>query len=111
MSTLIRWQDFQKIEMRVGTVLEAALFKEAHKPALKLLIDFGDYGCKKSSAQITDYYKPQDLLGRQVVAVVNFPAKQIGPLMSECLVLGAETEAGIILLAPEQQAPNGSRIG
>ena len=97
--------------MRVGTVVSAAVFEQARKPAYKLEIDFGDFGMRKTSAQITRRYNPEDLLGRQVVAVVNFPPKQIGPFMSECLVLGATYGGGdVVLLAPDFRVPNGWRI-
>jgi tRNA-binding protein len=91
---------------------DSRIFPEARKPAYKLTIDFGaDIGVKKSSAQITVHYKPQDLIGKQVLAVVNFPPKQIGPLMSECLTTGFEDEAGhIVLLSPDMKVPNGARL-
>ncbi len=99
--------------MRVGTVLEASVFKEARKPAYILKVDFGEeIGIRKSSAQITDHYQPADLVGRQVIGVVNFPPKQIGPIRSECLVMGVyDQDNAVILLQPDQQAPNGSKIG
>ncbi len=98
--------------MRVGTIVSAEVFSEARKPAYKLTIDFGsEIGLKRSSAQITRYYQPADLLQKQVIAVINFPAKQIGPLMSECLVLGAAgMEGDVVLLQPERPIPNGLRI-
>jgi tRNA-binding protein len=107
----IEWEDFSKVEMRVGTIIEAEHFKEARKPALKVKVDFGDIGIKKSSAQITDLYEPSDLLGRQVVAVVNFRPKQIGNFMSECLILGVMGKEGVILLQPDRAVPNGLKIG
>ena len=98
--------------MRVGIVLEAEPFPEARKPAIKLRIDFGELGVKRSSAQITDRYTPKDLVGRRVVAVVNFPPKQIGPLVSEVLVLGAYGERGeVILLRPDFEVAPGTKIG
>jgi len=108
----ITWTDFEKIEMRVGTILRAEDFPEARKPAYKLTIDFGnEVGMRKSSAQITTLYTKDNLIGRQVIAVVNFPPKQIGNFMSECLVLGTVGEAGeITLLQPERSATNGLRI-
>ncbi|ADM10636.1 putative chaperone [Parvularcula bermudensis HTCC2503] len=108
----IDFGSFLTVDMRVGTVIKAEPFPEARKPAIKLLIDFGDgVGEKKSSAQITAHYQPKDLVGRQVVAVVNFPPRQIGPFISEVLVLGAaDSTAGIVLLAPDQPVPNGARI-
>ena len=108
----ITWGDFEKVDMRVGIVLEALPFPEARRPAIKLRIDFGELGVKRSSAQITDHYAPDELVGRRVVAVVNFPPKQIGPFVSEVLVLGAYNELGhVILLRPDQDVAPGSRIG
>ncbi|MEX6505743.1 tRNA-binding protein [Jiella sp. M17.18] len=108
----IGFDDFMKVDIRVGTIVEAAPFPEARKPAIRLLIDFGEaIGRKKSSAQITKHYKPEDLVGRQVIAVVNFPPRQIGPMMSEVLTLGIPDEAGeVVLLGPGQGVPNGGRM-
>jgi tRNA-binding protein len=108
----ITYSDFEKVEMRVGTILSAEVFAEARKPAYKLHIDFGNnIGTRRSSAQITTHYTADQLVGKQVVAVVNFPAKQIGPMMSECLVLGAvQADGSVILLQPERGAINGLRI-
>ncbi|MBP6811668.1 MAG: tRNA-binding protein [Saprospiraceae bacterium] len=108
---MISWQDFEKVEMRVGTVLEAKDFPGARNPAYQLLIDFGEHGIKKSSAQITDLYQKEALVGRQVIAVVNFPPKQIATFFSECLVLGLVGEnKEITLLQPERPVPNGLRV-
>jgi len=109
---LIEWQDFQKVEIRVGTILEVEDFPEARNPAFKLRVDFGpEIGVKKSSAQITDLYCKQDLIGKQVMAVVNFPAKQIGPMMSECLVTGFHNaEGAVVLVSPDQPVPNGMKL-
>ena len=108
---LITWNDFDKIVMRVGTIIHAEPFTGARKPAIKLTIDFGAYGIKKSSAQITHLYHPEDLTGKQVIAVVNFPPKQIATYMSECLVLGTTTSDGVVtLLQPERPTENGLRI-
>ena len=108
----ISWQDFEKVDMRVGVVTDAKEFPEARRPAIRLWIDFGPLGTKRSSAQITAHYQPADLIGRRVVAVVNFPPKQIGPFLSEVLVLGAYNEAGeVILLNPDQPVAPGSKIG
>lgn len=108
----ITWEDFEKVEMRVGTILKAEPFPEARKPAYKLWIDFGPLGEKKTSAQITALYKLEDLSGRQIIAVVNFPAKQIGPFMSECLVLGVYGQNDEVhLLKPDPSAKNGDRVG
>lgn len=108
----IEWGDFEKVEIRVGTIVEAEEFPEARKPAYKLRIDFGEeIGLRKSSAQITDLYTRQELVGRQVVAVVNFPPKQIGPMRSECLVTGFAREDGaIVLVGPDSAVPNGAKL-
>lgn len=112
-SNEITWNDFEKIEMRVGTILSVNDFPEANKPAFQLTIDFGaEIGIRKSSAQITKLYEKEDLLNRQIVAVVNFPKKQIGKFMSECLVLGAiGNEGEVILLSLDFKVENGLRIG
>lgn len=112
MSDEIAFEDFMKIDIRVGTVVKAEPFPEARKPALKLWVDFGDkIGVKKSSAQITQHYTTEGLIGRQLMAVVNFPPRQIGPMRSEVLVLGvADLEGEIILLSPNQDVPNGGRM-
>ena len=108
----ISWQDFEKVKLCVGTVIEVVEFPEARKPAWILHIDFGkEVGVRKSSAQITDLYAAENLKGKQVVAVVNFPPKQIGPLMSECLTTGFQQEDGAIVLAtPDLPVPNGSML-
>jgi len=108
---LINWNDFSKIEMRVGTIISAEIFKEAKKPAYKITIDFGDFGIKKTSAQITKRYFPDDIIGKQVIAVVNFPPKQIANIQSECLILGAVNEDEVILLTTDKSVNNGLRIG
>ena len=108
----ITWQDFEKVEMRVGTIVEVSDFPEARNPAFQLKIDFGPkIGIKKTSAQITELYKKEDLIGRQVIAVVNFPKKQIANFMSECLVLGAVDGKNITLLQPGSKVENGLRVG
>ncbi len=109
---MLTWNDFEKVEMRVGTIIEVNNFAKARKPAFQLKIDFGEFGIKKSSAQITDLYSKEDLLGKQIIAVVNFPPKQIANFMSECLVLGVVgEEKGIVLLNPSEKAKNGLRVG
>ncbi|WP_395044014.1 tRNA-binding protein [Flavobacterium sp.] len=108
----IMWNDFEKIEMRVGTILEANDFPEAIKPAYQLSIDFGnEIGIKKSSAQITKQYSKEDLIGKQIIAVINFPKKQIGKFFSECLVLGSVNNENIVLLTSDLKVENGLRIG
>jgi len=108
----ISWRDFEKVDLRVGTIVEAKDFPAARKPAYQLLVDFGDtIGLRKSSAQITALYKQEDLIGRQVIAVINFPKKQIGKFMSECLVTGVADEDGNIVLATvERKVPNGTKL-
>ncbi|AXX98836.1 tRNA-binding protein [Profundibacter amoris] len=112
MSNDLDFDDFLKVDIRVGTVLRAEPYPEARKPAIKLWVDFGgEIGERKTSAQITDHYTPQTLIGRQVVAVVNFPPRQIGKFMSEVLVLGVpDADGAIVLLAPDQVVPNGGRM-
>ena len=109
----INWADFEKVEMRVGTIMEANDFPKANKPAYQLIIDFGPvFGIRKSSAQITKRYTKDDLIGKQIVAVVNFPIKQIGNFMSECLVLGSVGDNNdIVLLSSDIKVENGLRIG
>jgi tRNA-binding protein len=108
----ISFEQFIAVDIRVGTIIKAEPFPEARKPALKLLIDFGPViGVKKSSAQLTKYYAPETLVGRQVAAVVNFPPRQIGPLMSEALTLGfPDAEGAVVLIGPERQVPDGGRM-
>jgi tRNA-binding protein len=107
----LTWAEFEKVDMRVGVVVGAEPFPEARRPALKLRIDFGPLGVKRSSAQITDHYRPEELVGRRVVAVVNFPPKQIGPFVSEVLVLGAYNDTGeVILLRPDFEVSPGAKV-
>jgi tRNA-binding protein len=109
----LTWQDFEKVEMRVGTIIEANNFPEARKPAYQITVDFGsEIGIKRSSAQITKRYQKEDLIGKQIIAVVNFPKKQIGKFMSECLVLGSVgLENDIVLLSSDLKVENGLRVG
>lgn len=108
----ISWKDFEKVEMRIGTILSAEIFEEARNPAYKLVVDFGEFGQRKSSAQITKRYQPEQLIGQQVVGVINFPPKQIANMMSECLILGAlGSDKDVILIQPESEIANGLRIG
>lgn len=107
----ITFDDFMKVDIRVGRVVRAEPFPEARKPAIKMWIDFGpDIGERKTSAQITAHYTPESLIGRQVMGVVNFPPRQIGPFMSEVLVLGAYDDAGVVLIAPDKDIPLGERM-
>ena len=111
-TALASFDDFLKIDIRAGTILEASPFPEARKPALKLVIDFGpEIGTRKSSAQITERYDPEKLIGSKVMAVVNFPPRQIGPFMSEVLTLGVMNDSGeVVLVRPDADAPDGSRL-
>lgn len=108
----ITWNDFERVELRTGTVMDAQEFPEARRPAYKLFIDFGpELGVKKSSAQITTLYTREELIGKQVIAVLNFPPKQIGPIMSECLVTGFYDENGAVILAvPDRPVKDGSKL-
>jgi len=110
--TTIEWQGFAKVQLRVGMIIEAEIFKEARTPAYLLRVDFGEeLGIKKSSAQIADLYLPKELIGRLVVGVVNFPKKQIGPVMSECLITGFHTEEGAVALCiPDKDVPLGAKL-
>ncbi|MBA4257604.1 MAG: tRNA-binding protein [Chitinophaga sp.] len=109
---MITWNDFEKIDIRTGTILEVSAFPEAIKPAYQLIIDFGELGIKKSSAQITAHYSPATLIGKQIIAVVNFPPKKIAHFFSECLVLGVYDENNqVILLQPDKSTSNGFKIG
>lgn len=110
MNDMISFEDFTKIDLRIGTITEIQDFPQAKQPAYQLTIDFGELGIKRSSAQITTLYSKEQLLNRQIVAVVNFPKKQIANFMSECLVLGAVSEKDVILLNPEQHVKNGTAV-
>jgi tRNA-binding protein len=110
MSEIINFEDFTKVDLRVGTIIEVNDFPEARNPSYRLKIDFGDLGIKQSSAQITTFYKKDDLLNRQIIGVVNFPEKQIANFKSDCLVLGAVKEKDVVLLNPETKVLNGSVV-
>ncbi len=108
----LEWNEFQKVEMRIGTIISAEKFKEVKNPAYKMVIDFGEFGQRKTSAQITKLYTAEEIIGKQVIAVVNFPAKQIANIMSECLVLGGiGKNKEVTLIQPERKVENGTRIG
>lgn len=108
----VNWEDFEKIELRAGTIIEVSDFPEAKKPTYKLKIDFGEFGVLKSSARITDLYTKEELLGKQIIGVINFPIKKIGPFESEVLTTGFYRENGdVVLAAPDKSVPNGSKIG
>ena len=109
---MLSWNDFEKVDMRVGTILEVVDFEKARNPSYQLVIDFGELGIKKSSAQITALYNKEELIGKQVIAVVNFPPKQIANFMSECLVLGVyNADNNVVLLQPTHAVNNGDKIG
>jgi len=112
MADTVSYSDFEEVDIRVGTVVDAQPFPEAHKPAIKLVIDFGaEIGMKRSSAQLTVHYKPDQLIGRQVCAVVNFPPRQIGPYISEVLTLGMPDDDGaVVLIKPDFKVPNGGKL-
>ena len=106
------FDDFMRLDIRVGTITEAKTFEKSRRPAYQLWVDLGEeIGVKKTSAQITDYYKPEDLVGKQVLAVVNFPPRQIADFMSEVLVLGTYSDGGVVLIAPDRRVKNGDKLG
>lgn len=106
------FEDFMKLDIRVGTIVEAIVFEKAKRPAYQLKVDLGEeIGIKKSSAQITEVYKCEDLIGKQVLAIVNFPPRQIADFMSEVLVLGTYSEQGVVLITPDEQVENGDKLG
>lgn len=108
----ISWNDFEKVELRVGTIIRVESFPEARQPAYKVWVDFGEeIGERKSSAQITHLYEAEQLVGKQIVGVVNFPPKQIGPMRSECLITGFYREDGVVLAVPDKDVPNGLKLG
>lgn len=106
----LSWSEFEKVHLCAGTILKVEPFPEARKPAWKLWVDFGPHGVRKTSAQITDLYTVDDLLGKQIVGVINFPAKQVGPFRSEFLLTGFPTESGVIVTTVERAVPNGTRL-
>lgn len=109
---IITWKDFEKVELRVGTVTEAREFPEARNPSYIVHVDFGEFGVKKTSAQITVHYSPEELIGKQIVGVINFPEKQIGPSKSQFLLCGFYREdKSVVLVQPERDVPNGAKLG
>lgn len=110
MSETITWREFERVHLVAGTVLRVEPFPEARKPAWKLWVDFGPHGVRKTSAQIRALYAPEDLLGRQIVGVINFPPKRIGPFVSEFLLTGFPTDEGVVITTPERPVPNGTRL-
>ncbi len=112
MSNSLTWDEFMNVEMRVGTIISAEIFKEVRNPAYKITVDFGEFGIRKTSAQVTALYEAEELIGKQVVAVINFPPKQIATMMSECLIMGGIGDnKEVTLLQPERPVKNGTRIG
>ncbi len=112
MKNFITFDDFLKVDIRVGTIIEARVFKKARKPAYQILVDLGEeLGKKKTSAQLTEIYQPEELIGKQVMCVVNFPPRQIADFMSEILILGTYSDQGVVLIKPEMQVKNGDRLG
>lgn len=111
MENIATINDFIKLDIRVGTIIDAKVFEKARRPAYQLLIDFGSLGIKKSSAQITEKYTTESLIGKQILAVTNFPPRQIADFMSEVLVLGTYSEGGVILIIPDKPAQNGDKLG
>ena len=108
----IQWSDFEKVEIRVGTIISVEDFPEAHKPAYKIIVDFGEFGIKKSSVRIVALYKKEELIGRQIIGVINFPVKKIGPFQSEFLMTGFYREDGSVVLAvPDKEVKNGAKLG
>lgn len=108
---MVSFDDFLKLDIRVGTIIEASVFENAKRPAYKLKIDFGELGIKKSSAQITDKYQVDELIGKKILAVVNFPPRQIANYMSEVLVLGTYSDGGVVLVTPDKETKNGDKLG
>jgi len=107
----ISWNDFESVELRVGTIVRVEPFPEARNPAYKVWVDFGaEVGERKSSVQITELYDMEELMGKQVVGVINFPPKQVGPFMSQCLITGFHSEGGVVLAVPERSVPNGAKL-
>jgi tRNA-binding protein len=110
MTELISWEDFTKVVMLAGTVTRAEAFPEARRPAYRIWVDFGDYGERKTSAQVAGIYAPDELVGKQVIGVVNFPEKQIGPIRSQFLLTGFHTDEGVVIATTERTVPNGTRL-
>ncbi|HEY4092276.1 MAG TPA: tRNA-binding protein [Luteibacter sp.] len=110
MTELIEWSDFTKVVMVAGTVTRAEAFPEARQPAYRIWVDFGSYGERKTSAQVTGVYQPEELVGRQIIGVINFPEKQIGPIRSQFLLTGFHTDDGVVIATTERTVPNGTRL-
>ncbi len=108
----IQWSDFEKVEIRVGTIISVEDFPEAHKPAYKIIVDFGEFGIKKSSVRIVALYKKEELIGRQIIGIINFPVKKIGPFQSEFLMTGFyRADGSVVLAVPDKEVPNGAKLG